>query len=62
MFRNDGLHVIKHLVQTDIFKFIPELEKVNFVETHVKQQTKSKEKTSSKKTETKTKTKKAKAP
>jgi len=62
MFRADGLHVIKHLVQTDVFKFIPALEKVNFVETYVKQQTKSQEKTSSKKTETKTKTKKAKAP
>ena len=62
MFRADGLNVIKHLVQTDIFKFISALEKVNFVETYVKQQTKSQEKTSSKKTETKTKTKKAKAP
>jgi len=62
MFRADGLHVIKHLVQTDVFKFISALEKVNFVETYVKQQTKSQEKTSSKKTETKTKTKKAKAP
>jgi peptidylprolyl isomerase len=62
MFRADGLYVIKHLIQTDVFKFIPALEKVNFVETYVKQQTKSQEKTSSKKTETKTKTKKAKAP
>jgi len=60
MFRADGLNVIKHLVQTDVFKFISALEKVNFVETYVKQQTKSQEKTSSKKTETKTK--KAKAP
>ena len=62
MFRADGLHVIKHLVQTDVFKFIPALENVNFVETYVKQQTKSQEKTSSKKTETNTKTKKPKAP
>ena len=62
MFRADGLHVIKHLVQTDVFKFIPTLENVNFVETHVKQQTKSQEKTSKKKTEPKTKTKKTKAP
>ncbi len=60
MFRADGLHAIKHFVQTDVFKFISALEKVNFVETYVKQQTKSQEKTSSKKTETKTK--KAKAP
>jgi len=62
MFRADGLHAIKHFVQTDVFKFIPTLEKVNFVETHVKQQTKPQEKTSKKKTEPKTKTKKTKAP
>ncbi len=62
MFRADGLHAIKHFVQTDVFKFLPTLEKVNFIETHVKQQTKSQEKTTKKKTESKTKTKKAKAP
>jgi peptidylprolyl isomerase len=62
MFRVDGLHAIKHFVQTDVFKFLPTLEKVNFIETHVKQQTKSQEKTTKKKTEPKTKTKKAKAP
>jgi len=62
MFRADGLHAIKHFVQTDVFKFIPTLEKVNFVETHVKQQTKPQEKTTKKKTEPKTKTKKTKAP
>jgi len=60
MFRADGLHAIKHFVQTDIFKFVPALDKVNFVETYVKQQTKSQEKTS--KTKTKPKAKKAKAP
>jgi len=62
MFRADGLHAITHFVQTDVFKFIPTLEKVNFVETHVKQQTKPQEKTFKKKTEPKTKTKKTKAP
>ena len=62
MFRADGLHAIKHFIQTDVFKFISTLEKVNFVETHVKQQTKPQEKTSKKKTEPKTKTKKTKAP
>ena len=62
MFRADGLHAIKHFVQTDVFKFIPTLEKINFVETHVKQQTKPQEKTSKKKTESKTKTEKTKAP
>ena len=62
MFRADGLHAIKHFIQTDVFKFLPTLEKVNFIETHVKQQTKSQEKTNKTKTEPKTKTKKAKAP
>ncbi len=57
MFRADGLHAIKHFIQTDVFKFIPTLEKVNFIESHVNKTTKS-EKT----TKTKTKTKKAKAP
>ena len=58
MFRADGLHAIKHFIQTDIFKFIPTLGQVNFIESHVNKTTKSTEKT----TKTKTKTKKAKAP
>ena len=58
MFRADGLHAIKHFVQTDVFKFIPTLEQVNFIESHVNKTTKSTEKT----TKPKTKTKKAKAP
>ena len=56
MFRVDGLHAIKHFVQTDVFKFIPTLEQVNFVESHVNKKPKSTEKA------TTTKTKKAKAP
>ena len=58
MFRADGLHAIKHFVQTDIFKFIPSLEQVNFIESYVNKQAKSTEKT----TKPKTKTKKTKAP
>ena len=58
MFRAEGLHAIKHFVQTDVFKFIPTLEQVNFVESHMNEKTKSTEKT----TKTKAKTKKAKAP
>ena len=58
MVRADGLHAIKHFIQTDVFKFIPTLEQVNFIESHVNKTTKSTEKT----TKTKTKTKKAKAP
>ena len=38
IFRADGLAIIKHFVQTDIFKFVPNLEKINFVETYTKKQ------------------------
>ena len=57
MFRADGLHAIKHFVQTDVFKFIPTLDQVNFIESHVNKKPKSTEKT-----KPKTKTTKAKAP
>ena len=46
MFRADNLPAVKHLVQTDIFKFVNTFEKINFVETYVKKQTKPLEKTS----------------
>ena len=46
--RADGLQIMKHFIQLDIFKFVPTLEKVNFVETHVNKQNKEK------KSETKT--------
>ena len=42
IFRADGLQIIKHFIQVDIFKFVPSLEKVNFVETHQKKQTQTK--------------------
>ena len=29
---------MKHFIQLDIFKFVPTLEKVNFVETHINKQ------------------------
>ena len=48
--RVDGLQIMKHFIQLDIFKFIPSLEKVNFIETHVNKQSQTK------KTETKEKT------
>ena len=38
MFSVDGLQVIKHLVQTDVFKFVPNLERINFIETHSNKQ------------------------
>ena len=58
MFRADGLHAIKHFVQTDVFKFIPALEQLNFIESHTNKKPKSTEKTA----KPKTKTKKPKAP
>ncbi|MBS1268111.1 MAG: putative FKBP-type peptidyl-prolyl cis-trans isomerase [Nitrosopumilus sp.] len=48
--RADGLQIMKHFIQLDIFKFVKTLEKVNFVETHVNKQT------TEKKPETKQKT------
>ncbi len=59
MFRVDKLPTIKHFAQIDIFKFVPALEKINFIETYVTTQKKSPEKnskvakTSSKETKTK---------
>ena len=37
--RTDGLQIMKHFIQLDIFKFVSTLEKVSFVETHVNKQT-----------------------
>ncbi len=37
--RADGLQIMKHFIQLDIFKFVQTLEKVSFVETHVNKQT-----------------------
>ena len=46
IFRIDGLQIIKHLAQVDIFKFVPTLEKINFIETHVNKATKPQQKKS----------------
>jgi len=40
--RADGLQIMKHFIQLDIFKFVSTLEKVNFVETHINKQTPAK--------------------
>jgi len=40
--RVDGLQIMKHFIQLDIFKFVSTLEKVNFVETHINKQTPAK--------------------
>jgi peptidylprolyl isomerase len=34
IFGAEGLRIIKHFVQADAFKFVPTLEKVNFIETY----------------------------
>lgn len=34
IFGAEGLRVIKHFIQIDLFKFIPTLEKINFIETY----------------------------
>jgi len=40
--RADGLQIMKHFVQLDVFKFVSSLEKVNFIETHQNKQTQTK--------------------
>jgi len=40
--RADGLQIMKHFIQLDIFKFVPTLEKASFVETHINKQTQEK--------------------
>lgn len=39
IFRADGLAIIKHFIQTDIFKFVTTLDKINFVETYLNKKT-----------------------
>ena len=41
--RADGLQIMKHFVQLDVFKFVPTLEKIHFVETHQNKQVKDKQ-------------------
>lgn len=43
IFRADGLQIIKHFTQLDIFKFVPSLEKINFIETYENKQTQKKQ-------------------
>jgi len=44
LFRSDGLQVMKHFIQLDIFKFVPTLEKINFLETHLKKSSETQKK------------------
>jgi peptidylprolyl isomerase len=58
IFRTEGLAVIKHFVQMDIFKFSPSIQKINFIETYDnKQVTKSQEKQPENKPEVESKSK-----
>ena len=50
--RADGLQIMKHFIQMDIFKFVSTLEKISFVETHINKQAPAK-KPETKKPETK---------
>jgi len=45
IFRAEGLHLMKHFIQSDIFKFTT-IEKISFIETHENKKTKPKEKIS----------------
>lgn len=47
--RADGLQIMKHFIQLDIFKFVPTLQKASFVETHVNKQTQEKKPTTKEK-------------
>jgi FKBP-type peptidyl-prolyl cis-trans isomerase SlyD len=40
--RAEGLQIMKHFIQLDVFKFVSTLEKVSFVETHINKQTQEK--------------------
>jgi len=53
LFRSDTLQIMKHFIQTDIFKFVPSLEKIDFSETYQKKSsdTQKKPESTPKKTE-----------
>ena len=44
IYRADGLAIIKHFTQMDLFKFVPSLGKVNFVESYENKTSKKEEK------------------
>ena len=52
--RADGLQIMKHFIQLDIFKFVPNLEKVSFVEVHSNKQAQKSSETKEKPPEQKT--------
>jgi peptidylprolyl isomerase len=44
IFGAEGLRIIKHFIQSDLFKFIPTLERISFIETYSKKVEKPKAK------------------
>lgn len=52
LFRADGLQVMKHFIQLDIFKFVKSLQKINFLETYLNKSSEIKKKEEPKSTKT----------
>ncbi len=52
LFRADGLQVMKHFIQMDLFKFVKSLQKINFLETYIQKTHETPKKEESKSTET----------
>ena len=52
LFRADGLQVMKHFIQMDIFKFVKSLQKINFLETYLQKSSEPQKKEESKPTKT----------
>ena len=48
--RADGLQIMKHFIQLDVFKFVSTLEKISFVETHLNKQAQEKKPVTKEKT------------
>jgi len=58
IFRAEGLGVIKHFLQMDVFKFVPSIQEINFIETYTNNQAaKSQEKESKNKPKVESKSK-----
>ena len=45
LFRADGLQIMKHFIQLDIYKFVKTLQKINFLETYLPKSTETPKKT-----------------
>ncbi len=52
LFRTDGLQIMKHFIQLDIFKFVKSLQKINFLETYLNKSSETQKKEESKSTKT----------